>query len=778
MKRFLQQHDLLYEQPPSRWVDGIPLGNGDMGVMLWVSGENLCGTLDKTDVWESRHREIRDPLFNYATLRRLVRDGKQDELLRIFEQGRPARDGGIYTSRLPFPRLVLAFGSAIEAFTARLRLHPAEVEGAIALKNGRSFQWRAWLHAQQNAFFWECNAPSGDMAVRIDSSHYNQQVQDFFKLGGYPEAVVNREGDCQTYYQGIPMQGGYAIACRLVRTERCERLYVSVAYASADGEALETARKNVKETIAEGVVKGQARHRRWWRMFWDRSFLTVPDARMENLYYAEMYKLGCNFRPDRPPCALQGVWTDGGGGMPPWRGDYHLDLNVQETYWPVYTSNRLELGQPLYDHLFNLLPAFEQHGREFFGFDGARCDSAQGLHGEPCHGWCTVDLWPGAGPWAAHHFWLHWLYSRDRIFLKERAYPFMRAFMRTYLNLVEKESDGKYHLPLSTSPEYRENSLEAWGRDTTGDLYLMRWLAAALLETVAILAIDDPETPRWRELLEHLTEPAQGLPGDYYERGGLWLSATQALDKSHRHLTHLMGIYPLGNLTREGTLRDRTLIEDSINHLVWHGVGEWLGWTFPWMAIIATRAGRGNMAWQMLQDYFNCIAVNTLHLNGDPRCFGLIAYDYEPMTLEGGMAFAAAVMEMLLQSWHGVIRVFPTPPDSWHDAYFRKLRAEGAFLVTAKMADRRVVFVEVASEAGGVCRVANPFGGAATVENQSTRQNRSTDEGIIVFDTQPGDRVRLYRNGAALSTDDLKPAVFKRRKEDIHWFGVKYRRRF
>src|SRR5690606_8049821 len=110
-------------------------------------------------------------------------------------------------------------------------------------------------------------------------------------------------------------------------------------------------------------------HVNWWENYWTRSYLTIPDARFEALYYIEMYKLACSSRPGGLPVTLQGLWTLD-GGMPPWAGDYHLDMNVQQSYWPIYTANRLELGEPLYRAFSECIPRWQEQCQKFFGFDG------------------------------------------------------------------------------------------------------------------------------------------------------------------------------------------------------------------------------------------------------------------------------------------------------------------------------------------------------------------------------------------------------------------------
>jgi hypothetical protein len=184
------------------------------------------------------------------------------------------------------------------------------------------------------------------------------------------------------------------------------------------------------------------------------------------------------------------------------------------------------------------------------------------------------------------------------------------------------------------------------------------------------------------------------------------------------------------------------------------------------------------MAWKMLDDYFHFIQPNTLHINGDPRKFGVSQFTYDPMTLEAGFAYAAAVMEMLLQSWNGIIRVFPALPDFWHNAYFQNLRAEGAFLVTAKFSDGQVTFVEIESEVGGVCRVRNPFVSDAALVDTRTGEQSVLSGSELTFGTEPGGCYCLTSAERELSEEDLAHVMPCRPESESNWFGVKQLPRF
>src|SRR5689334_6588928 len=74
---FLDQHDLVWELPPTVWNTGVPLGNGDIGALIWGDGHPLKITLDKYDAWETREKPLEG--LTYEKLRQMVREGRKEE---------------------------------------------------------------------------------------------------------------------------------------------------------------------------------------------------------------------------------------------------------------------------------------------------------------------------------------------------------------------------------------------------------------------------------------------------------------------------------------------------------------------------------------------------------------------------------------------------------------------------------------------------------------------------------------------------------------------------
>ncbi len=776
---FLDQHDMVWEVAPKRWLEGIPLANGHIGALVWGDGAPLKITLDKYDAWERRGRELGEGDITYAKLREYVEQGKQkaaiESLGKELHEGRAGKVP--YPTRLPMPRVEMGFGGPVAWDSARLSLRTAraEVRGSCA---GKPLSLTLLTHARHNVLVMRLSGAATDkLTFKIGLDHLDANAKRLLKQWGYPKPTVAGDVSGGTLHLKAPTDYEYAIAWRSKRTGEDVLLCLALLSNEDAPEPLAAARELARKAVGQGGEV--AAHEAWWADYWTRSYLTIPDARFEALYWIEMYKLACSSRPGGYPITLQGLWTLD-GGMPPWSGDYHLDMNIQESYWPVYTANRLDLGEPLYRVFWDCVPRWRRQCKQFFGFDGIWSGVSIGPGGERIYGYSAVQMWPGNAAWLTHHYWLHFLYSQDKTFLRERALPMMRLAFETYANLLEPGKDGKLHVPLSNSPEWGEGGFRAFVKDPTCDLALIRYLGRAILHAGTVLGEDDEIAPRVREVLDKLV--------DYPTAGHrLMIAAGVELEHSHRHHSHLMGIHPLGVTNIDGGQQERARIQASLAQIRLKGTGEWTGWAFPWMSLIASRARQGNMAWQMLDMYANAfIKANTFHVNGDPRIFGISRFTYEPMTLEAGFAASAAVMEMLIQSVGGTIRLFPSMPDRWHDAYFAKLRAEGAFVVTAKLVDRRVPFVLIRSEAGLPCVVANPFGGAAALEpveeepDLGNPVNKAVEltGGTVRFETTKGQAYLLYPAGQRPKPDDLAPPVMPRTEQDRHIYGLKRLARF
>jgi alpha-L-fucosidase 2 len=194
--------------------------------------------------------------------------------------------------------------------------------------------------------------------------------------------------------------------------------------------------------------------------------------------------------------------------------------------------------------------------------------------------------------------------------------------------------------------------------------------------------------------------------------GRLLVTADYPLPASHRHFSHLMAIHPLSSINWEDGQKAQQTIRAALAELDRLGPDLWCGYSYSWLANLAARARDGKRAERALEIFSTAFTLrSSFHCNGDQSGKGYSKLTYRPFTLEGNFAAAAGVQEMLLQSHGGRIRIFPAVPEEWKDVSFTTLRAEGAFLVSARRTAGAVKEIEIVAEKGGDCRLMSPFSG-------------------------------------------------------------------
>jgi alpha-L-fucosidase 2 len=475
-------------------------------------------------------------------------------------------------------------------------------------------------------------------------------------------------------------------------------------------------------------------HEGWWTDYWNRSSIEIPDDLLQKQYYLEMYKFGSAARDDTPPISLQAVWTADDGKIPPWKGDFHHDLNTQLSYWPAYTGNHLYLEEGFVNWLWKYRETFKEYTRKFYGTDGLNVPGVTTLTGEPMGGWIQYSFSPTVSAWLAHHFYMHWQYTQDRNFLEQKAYPWIRDVAAHLEELSVMDEQGRRTLPLSSSPEIFNNSRKAWFAEITNyDLALIRWTFTKAAE-LAISLEKDEEAKRWK----HMVSDWPGFAVD--ETQGLMFSPNVPYFESHRHFSHLMAIHPLGLIDISDGPESTEIISNTIRHLDNIGPHYWTGYSYSWEGNLKARAGDGEGAAEALRIFARAFCLpNSFHVNGDQTKSGYSTMTYRPFTLEGNFAFASGIQDMLIQSHTGTVHLFPAIPTDWKNVRFEQMRTYGAFLVSAVLKNGLIKEVVIESEKGGLCVLKNPFSGYQ-IDTEAVYELKND---VIHIPMRPGQRVIL-----------------------------------
>jgi alpha-L-fucosidase 2 len=717
---------LELDAPIARWDEAIPLGNGLMGVLVWGEGNVLRLSLDRGDVWDTRLPEaFKAADWTYATMQRLKAAGDHATHVKMFDE---PYDQIAYPTKLPVGRLEITLPEETKV-----------TEFILDAADGRATVWTekpsrlapARLHSPLTVSMHGRDATAVVTGLPEGVSLRVMRPEGLDRLH-YPEAQHGFDADSSWYVQRTLEGLEWAVVAVRFRSEPPNRgqpsvraIAVSIATNAEGAEPLKLARaRAVKEA---DVYRAEASGRtEMMRGAMKAASVTLPDERLQRQYDLCKYLYVSGSRPDAPPMALQGVWTADDGGLPPWKGDYHNNLNTQMTYAGYQAAGLFEQGLSWVNFNWRLMPAYKEFARTFYGIEDEKAAVIPGvmtLKGQPMGGWGQYSLSPTNGAWVAHNMYQHWRYTADSEFLRTRARPFCEAIARSLIALLTPDDDGFLTLPLSTSPEIFDNSPRAWLTPNSNyDQALMRWLFAACAEMA--LADGDQRASRvYVDLLRRLG------PLDSDETG-LTFAVGEPYAQSHRHFSHAMAIYPLGTLHVEGSDADRELIGRTLKQLEAKGTDWWTGYSFAWMSAMLARCGEADKALEYLTKYLAFTGRNGFHLNGDQTNLGLSKFTYRPFTLEGNFMAMQAVHEMLLQSWSPVVdgspampivRVFPAVARSWRDVSFENVRAEGGLKVSAQRRDGMTRWVRIEAEKDAELRLREPFGEAAgAVWNRET----------------------------------------------------------
>ena len=701
-------HDLVFEQLAPSWDEGIPLGNGMMGALIWEKEGKLRISLDRADLWDLRPTEnVYKEGINYKWVRKNWEERTYKKVHKALDD---YYDKAAGPSKIPVAALEMALDQLGPVESVRLYTHHGLC--LVKWKNGGTME--LFMDPEKPVGWFRLTGVDEGHDIKLVAPPYTSEShssnrnkvtggQDVERLG-YPAGKLNNGTNKLDYRQEGWNGFHYQVHCELDRKDGAITGSWSISSHYPDQEAQAAAADNLKQSGRSSYEESRLELLAWWEQYWSRSAVSLPDPVLEKQWYLEMYKFGAAARKGAPPISLQAVWTADNGLLPPWKGDFHHDLNTQLSYWPAYSGNQLELEVGFLDWLWSIRDEGKKYTRWFFGTEGLNIPGVSTLTGVQMGGWSQYSYSPTVSAWLGHHFYLHWKYSQDDSFLRERAYPWIKDVAIFLEQVSLQDPSGKRLLPLSSSPEIFDNRREAWFEETTNyDLSLIRFTYRAASELALELGFEE-EAKHWNSILSQWPEEAVD------PESGLMFAPGFPYHESHRHFSHLMGFHPLGTIDISQGPEQAELIYNTLRNMEEQGPDWWTGYSYSWMGNLYARALEGDNAARALKDFATSFTLpSSFHVNGDQSGTGKSKFTYRPFTLEGNFAFASGINEMLLQSHTGIVHIFPAIPESWKDISFRTLRTQGAFLISASREDGVCTQVEITAEKGGTIRLADPF---------------------------------------------------------------------
>lgn len=454
----------------------------------------------------------------------------------------------------------------------------------------------------------------------------------------------------------------------------------------------------------------------------------APDPHLALLYFNfGRYLLCASSALASLPASLQGKWNE--DMFPPWESDYHHDINLQMNYWIAEPAGMQRYAEALLQHIERFVPHARKAAKDLYGCRGVWYPiqtDAWGRATPESFGWA---VWIGAAPWLAQHMWWHYEFAPDPDYLRKRAYPFFKEVAAFYEDYLVADEKGMLQIVPSQSPENRfvggGDLPVSIGVSSTMDVIFARESLRYAIQSAKLLDVDEDKRRTWETILNRLPPLKIGRHGQLQE----WNEDFEEAEPAHRHFSHLIGLFPGDMLTQEKTPDLWRAAEVSLERRLAAGGGH-TGWSRAWTACVFARLGRPNEAWDHFNHLITDFATDTLLDLHPPRIF----------QIDGNLGGAAAVLEMLLQSEGGELRLLPALPAAWPAGRLTGLRARGGFTVGMEWANGKLKSASIKGMITGPCIIANApehcritdqAGHPITAEQAGQRLSFTAEPGVV-----------------------------------------------
>ncbi len=718
-------HGMTMRQPATRWQDALPIGNGQVGAMMYgrICSEQIL--LNHEAIWYDKDvPTLVDISDRLAELRGLIDSKRYGEAVSFLDKQNTAR-GGHWTRTCPYQpacdirilaktagafrryRRGIDFASAAawtqwedDRGTIRRDLFVSRVDDVVVLRIRRddlapvSCRLRLEPHDEGKDFsvggWGGALGPSPcEFAQSVDGT-WSQFVGTFDtgKQFGGVARVVAVGGEVADADGHIAIDGAdeILVLTKLFANQPADaalaRCRAELAALSPDFDALLARHAEVHRELFERMtlsLPGAATEASTEELLLAAYDGDVPVALVRTMFEYGRHLLICSGRAGGWPANLQGVWN--GDYVPAWSADYHSDENVQMNYWQALPGNLPEVALPVFDYYERYMADYRANARTIYGCRGILLPIAQSTDGSPYPGpWM---LWTGAAGWIGQLYYDYYLFTGDREFLADRAIPWLKETAAFYEDFTFDGPDGKLMFSPSMSPE-NTPSIEGGSLATinaTMDVAICREVLANLCEACELLGADPEGVARWRAMLAKL--PAYEVNEDGAMRE--WLHPAFPDNYHHRHQSHIYPVFPGFSVTAETEPAIYDASRVAVEKRLVIGLTSQTGWSMAHMANIYARLGDGDRALECIELLTrSSTGPNLLTYHNDWRAMGLTFGGWQqnpPFQIDANFGLTAAVLEMLVFSAPGMIKLLPALPTCWPTGAAEGIACRGGAVV-------------------------------------------------------------------------------------------------